>query len=281
MSSENKSDILAQHEANSALNAVTLAPVARFDKDLSADGIASPLDERIIAASSEALEAGETHYVDVPGIAPLRAAIADFLNRSTGARCEPGNIIVTAGVQESRFLTIQKIGENFESIAVPAVAHPGAQKALGVRARNVISLPVDAERGYLPTIEAVSEVVAGGCRLLFLESPSRLSGAAYTSDEVAAIGQVLQDAGASAIWDQGLAPWVDGDCLRSPPPKTRPRKSRPLAKPFPAWAWRVGTSLTSPRPKIRFQPCNRKSRSWPSAPAPPLNTPPLKRAIYS
>lgn len=243
MASENKSEILAAHEANSALNYPTMAPVAQCDKDLSADGIASPLDERIIAASSEALEAGETHYVDVPGIAPLRAAIAEFLNSSTGARCEPGNIIVTAGVQESRFLTIQKIGENFESIAVPEVAHPGAQKALGVRARNVIPLPVDAERGYLPPVKAISEVVAGGCRLVYLESPSRLSGAAYTNDEVAAIAQLLQDAGASAIWDQGLAPWVDGDCPSLAALEDAPALFTTIGEAFPGMglaSWHIG-----------------------------------------
>jgi len=243
LASENKSEILAQHEANSALNAATVAPVARHDKDLSADGIASPLDERIIAASSEALEAGHTHYVDVPGIAPLRAAIAEFLNNSSGASCEPGNIIVTAGVQESRFLTMQKIGENFESIAVPAVAHPGAQKALGVRARNVIPLPVDAERGYLPSIESISDVVAGGCRLLYLESPSRLSGAAYKTDEVAAIGQALRDAGASAIWDQGLAPWVDGDCPSLAALEDAPALFTTIGEAFPGMgltSWHIG-----------------------------------------
>ena len=243
MASENKSEILAEHEANTALSMPALAPVARHEKDLSADGLLSPLDERIIAASSEALEAGETHYVDVPGIAPLRAAIAESLNASTGARYQPGNIIVTAGVQESRFLTIQKIGENFESIAVPAVAHPGAQKALGVRARNVIPLSVDAERGYLSPVAAISEAVAGGCRLLYLESPSRLTGAAYTTDEVAAIGQALQDGGASAIWEQGLAPWVDGDCPSLAALEDAPALFTTIGEAYPGMglaSWHIG-----------------------------------------
>ena len=243
MTSQTKTEILQEHEANAALNAPTIAPVSRHATDLGADGMLSPLDERIIAASSEALEAGQTHYVDVPGIAPLRAAIAESLNSSTDARYEPGNIIVTAGVQESRFLSIQKIGENFESIAVPAVAHPGVQKALGVRARKVISLAVDAERGYLPAVEAISDVVAGGCRLLYLESPSRLSGAAYSNDEVAAIGQVLQDGGAAAIWDHGLAPWVDGGCRSLAAVEASPTLITTIGEAFPGMglaSWHVG-----------------------------------------
>lgn len=243
MASQTKAEILADHESNSALKAPLPAPVARHAKDLGADGMLSPLDERIIAAAAEALEAGQTHYVDVPGIAPLRAAIADALNGSANSRYESGNIIVTAGVQESRFLTIQMIGENYESVGIPAVAHPGVQKALGLRARNVISLPVDAERGYLPSIDAVSDAVASGCRLLYLESPSRLSGAVYTSEEVKAIGQILSDKGAAAIWDGGLAPWVACGCRSLASTEDSPTQVTIIGEAFPGMglaSWYIG-----------------------------------------
>jgi aspartate/methionine/tyrosine aminotransferase len=211
LASQTKADILTQHRENAALNTRLLPQVARHAKDLGADGMLSPLDERIIAASSEALQAGQTHYVDVPGIAPLRAAIANYLNESADARYEPGNIIVSAGVQESRFLTIQMIGAKYDSIGIPSVVHPGVQKALGVRERNVVPLTVDAERGYLAPLDAITEAAKSGCRLLYLESPSRLSGAAYNAEEVAAISRTVRDNDGMAIWDQGLAPYANED----------------------------------------------------------------------
>jgi len=210
LAAKTKADILARHQANMALKAPAPPPVSRHARDLSADGMISPLDERIIAAAADALEAGQTHYVDVPGIAPLRAALADYLNAAFGAHCETENIIVTAGVQESRFLSIQMIGAMYDSIGIPAVAHPGVQKALGVRARRVVPLAADAERGYLPSPAAIADAVKRGCRLLYLESPARLSGAAYTDEDLAIISAALREHDALAIWDQGLAPWVDG-----------------------------------------------------------------------
>ena len=211
MESQTKVEILRQHNANVRLNTPLPAPMRRAAADFSADASYSPLDERIIAAAADALDEGHTHYVDVPGIMPLRQALADFLNASTAASYEATNIIVTAGVQEARFLTIQKIGEDYESIAIPQVCHPGVQKALGVRPRKVVTLPADSARGYLPALESIRDAIAGGCRLLYLESPSRLSGAVYTSDEVSAIGAVLREHDAAAIWDQGLSGTVDGD----------------------------------------------------------------------
>ena len=211
MASQTKANLLSQHAINAPLNAPLPPQVTRGERDFSADEMFSPLDERIIAGASEAMEAGQTHYVDVPGIAPLREAMADFLNGACGTAYQSGNIIVTAGVQEARFLTIQKIGELYDSIALPAVVHPGVQKALGVRQRNLVKLPADSARGYLPSLDSIAEAVANGCRLLYLESPSRLSGAAYSADEVAAIGQISSDNDVAVIWDQGLALWIAGD----------------------------------------------------------------------
>ena len=211
MASQTKENLLSQHAVNAPLNAPLPPQVTRGERDFSADEMFSPLDERIIAGASEAMEAGQTHYVDVPGIAPLREAMADFLNGACGTAYQSGNIIITAGVQEARFLTIQKIGELYDSIALPAVVHPGVQKALGVRQRNLVTLPADSARGYLPSLDSIAEAVADGCRLLYLESPSRLSGAAFSADEVAAIGQISSDNDVAVIWDQGLAHWIAGD----------------------------------------------------------------------
>ncbi len=211
MASKNIAELLARHHADRDLNAKILAPVMRGERDLSADGMIRPLDERIIAAASEALESGQTHYVDVPGIGPLRQALADFLAGFSQAAYQQGNIIVTAGMQEARFLTVQLIGQSYASIAAPAVAHPGVRKALGTRPRNVMPLAVEAEAGYLPAVESIAEAAAAGCRLFYLESPSRLSGAAYSAEETAAIFALAEEHDAGLIWDQGLAVWLAGD----------------------------------------------------------------------
>ena len=175
MASDTKTLILDQHQANQDLNTPLLPQVTRSDNDLAAEDMRSPLDEQIIAGAMEALESGQTHYVDVPGIAPLRDTLADYLNGFNRTQFEQGNIVVTAGMQESRFLSIQKIGEMYASVAVPAVVHPGARKALGVRNRHPQAIPVEQAKGYLPTIEAIAEAVSGR------QSPA-LSGVAIASE---------------------------------------------------------------------------------------------------
>ena len=210
MVSQTKSTLLQQHEANVDLNRKLPHPMMHDDKDLSADSMIAPLDEQIIASASKALEDGNTHYVDVPGIAPLREAIAEYLNNLYESSYVTGNVVVTAGVQESRFLTIQKISENFDgAIALPAVVHPGVLKVIGMRSRNVTTIAVDASQSALPSVDNIRSVIEGGSRLLYLESPSRLTGECYSSADVAEIANLANANNATVLWDQGLAPWVD------------------------------------------------------------------------
>ena len=206
--SQTKQDIINTHLANDLLLSPFHPTMQRTDvTDLSVDQPTRAPDLAITEHAALAMEQGNTHYVDVPGIAPLRQAFADYLQNLGATGYESANILVSAGVQESRFLTIQKIGEQFDSIALPAVVHPGARKALGVRPMELHTLPVAPET-MLPTLEGIEEALANGCRLLYLESPSRLTGAVLDDRSVSQIAQLLIQQDVAAIWDQGLAPWV-------------------------------------------------------------------------
>jgi aspartate/methionine/tyrosine aminotransferase len=208
LSSQTIARILDAHAQNTLLNTPAPPLMAMSANDLSADSLYAPIDERMIESAVTALESGQTHYVDVPGIAPLRAAIAEHLAQTYGAAYVQPNVIVTAGMQEARFLTLQMIGETVERVAVPKVVHPGVRKALGVRALTLDMLDVDAQ--MLPTLDAIRATLQGGSRLLFLESPSRLTGAIYSAEAVAQIAALTAEFGATVVWDQGLAPWTDG-----------------------------------------------------------------------
>jgi aspartate/methionine/tyrosine aminotransferase len=214
-----KATIVQQHDQNALLNAAAPPLMMRAAGDWGADEGAFPVDERVIERAAAALESGQTHYVDVPGIAPLREQIAADLNAAHGTRCQKGNVIVTAGVQESRFLTIQMIGEHYEQIAMPAVVHPGALKALGVRPMPLIRIPVDPAHGDLPSPDAIRAVLESGIRLIYLESPSRLSGRAYSADEARAISDQIAAHDAALIVDQGLAAWTPNYAALITPPE--------------------------------------------------------------
>ena len=212
MPSDSVAALLQRHRANTDLNVTSIPAAARSAQDLAADAAAVPLDERIIEATGAALDDGHTHYEPVPGIDPLRHALAQHLNETAGGAWAADNLLVTAGMQEARFLTLQLLDAQGGPLALPAVVHPGARKALGVRPRETRALEVDAQR-RLPTLDAIRAALEAGCRLLFIESPSRLTGAACSAQELGDLAALLQQYGARLILDRGLAPWAARDGL--------------------------------------------------------------------
>ena len=65
-----------------------------------------------------------------------------------------------------------------------------------------------------------------------------MTGAAYSAAEVAEIGEILSDNNAAAIWDQGLAPWVDGACSSLAAQESAPTRVAAIGETWPrprAW----------------------------------------------
>lgn len=207
--SRTKELVIQRHLANALLQAPVLPSMARSPEDLGVDHPTRPLEEEVVEAVASALHEGQTHYVDVPGMPGLRERVAAWLQAMGGVHTAD-QVLVTAGVQEARFLSIQVVGDLLGGIALPSVVHPGVLKAAGVRRLKVHRLPTEEDRGFLPTLSGIREVLESGCRLLYLESPMRLTGAVLDAASVGEISRLLEEHNAAAIWDQGLAPWVEG-----------------------------------------------------------------------
>jgi arginine:pyruvate transaminase len=211
MRSKTVEKIVEDHAANQLVLAPTVAQLPADGRDLATDQPGGPLGDAVIGSAFEAMEGGQTHYVDVPGILPLReAVVADLAARGLPGY-EATAAVVTASVQEARFLTLQIVGDAFGGVALPSVVHPGARKALGMRPLAIRWLEAPEDRGFLPTVQAIEGALTAGSRLIYLESPSRLTGASYSESEVAAIGGLAEAHDATLLWDQGLAGWTSDD----------------------------------------------------------------------
>ena len=203
-------DLVQRRTAANADLAFTSPPlVGRYASDLSADHPTQTIPDAILDTVTAQLRAGQTHYVDVPGIAPLRKRLSETLRAAGRTPAEPAGVVVTAGMQEARFLAIQVLGETHRHVALPDVVHPGVRQALGVRLpERRATMATDPARGHLVPLTEIDRVLAAGANLLVLESPVRLTGAHYDAATMRAIGERVVAAGAHLILDDGLAPWA-------------------------------------------------------------------------
>lgn len=108
--------------------------------------------------------AAPTGYVEPQGVRALRGVIADYVRRTRSARCDPDQIIITAGTQQGLYLAAQVLVGPGDATWVENPAYPALTAILTTTGRGsrMIRVPVDNEgldvengRALAPTATAV------------------------------------------------------------------------------------------------------------------------------
>jgi aspartate/methionine/tyrosine aminotransferase len=170
--------------------------------DFRGDFAAQPAPPEAQAALADALDRAQTHYVDVAGIRPLRAAVADYLTR-LDIPAPDEQVVISNGDQEARLLSLRIAAQPGRRLAVPAVADPGVRAALGMGRLEAVEMAGDPAAGFLPGLAHLRAALDDGCRVIYLESPHRLTGFIYSAEQVSELAQWLA---ATTLWQSGTRP---------------------------------------------------------------------------
>jgi succinyldiaminopimelate transaminase len=136
-------------------------------------GIGEPREETpefIRRALVEALDPIST-YPAADGLPALRAAIAAWAARRFGVSLDPGAAVVpTFGSKEAVFHLAQVCGG--DAVVVPQPAYPVYERGAVFAGKEVVELPLRADRGFLPDLEAVPAAAWERTAILWLNYPN-------------------------------------------------------------------------------------------------------------
>jgi aspartate aminotransferase len=158
--------------------------------------------ENIKQAAVEAIKKGMTKYTPVPGTERLRGAIAGKLKKDNGLDYQLSQIVVSTGAKHSLYNAFQVLCQEGDEVILPApywVSHLEQVKLSG--ARPVI-VPTLAMNGFKLTSGELEAAITEKTRLIVLNSPSNPTGAVYSRQELAALGEILERRGIAIISDE-------------------------------------------------------------------------------
>ena len=142
-------------------------------------------------AAIEAIRAGKTKYTNVDGIPELKAAIVAKFARDNRLTYSTDQVSVNVGGKHTLFNAIVATVDPGDEVVIPApywVSYPDVvQFAGGVP----VVVAAGAEQGYKLTPEALDAAITPRTKWVILNSPSNPTGAAYTADELRALGEVI------------------------------------------------------------------------------------------
>ncbi len=147
--------------------------------------------DHIKEAGIRAIRDGRTKYTDVDGTPELKAAVALKFRRDNGLDYAPDQITVNVGGKHTLFNAMVATLDPGDEVVIPApywVSYPDVVQFAGA---TPVIVPAGAEQGYKLSPEALEAAITDRTRWVILNSPSNPTGAAYTADELRALGEVV------------------------------------------------------------------------------------------
>jgi len=112
-----------------------------------------------------------SRYPEAEGLPELRAAIATWAGRRFGAPLDPDREVVpTLGSKEAVFHLAQVL--DGELVVVPQPSYPVYERGAVFAGKQVVELPLRAEAGFLPDLDAVGADVWRRTAILWLNYPN-------------------------------------------------------------------------------------------------------------
>ncbi|KAB8145227.1 aminotransferase class I/II-fold pyridoxal phosphate-dependent enzyme [Chloroflexia bacterium SDU3-3] len=147
----------------------------------------------IRGAAIRSVEQGFTAYTSNSGLAELRVALADHLEKLYGVRYDPETeLLITVGVSEALQASMIATIDPGDEVIIPEpcfVAYPAAvQFADG----QVVSVPTSVENEFQVTAEAIEAAITPRTKALLIGYPNNPTGAVLTREAMAQIAAVAE-----------------------------------------------------------------------------------------
>ncbi|WP_339694207.1 pyridoxal phosphate-dependent aminotransferase [uncultured Parasphingorhabdus sp.] len=142
-------------------------------------------------AAIQAIRDGQTNYTVVDGTAALKQAIVDKFARDNGLTYTPKQITANSGGKHTLFNALVATLDAGDEVIIPApywVSYPDIVNFAG---GTPVFIAAGADQGYKITPEQLEAAITPKTKWVLLNSPSNPSGAAYSADELKALGAVI------------------------------------------------------------------------------------------
>lgn len=156
---------------------------------------------------SRAMASGHNQYPYMPGVAQLRAAIADKVKSLYGHAYDPDTeITVTSGATEALMATVLAAVHSGDEVVVIEPCYdsylPAIRLAGGTAVPVPMRAPTEADPYYRVDWQRVRDAITAKTRLLMLNFPHNPTGAILQESDLDALEAIVRDTGVLLLSDE-------------------------------------------------------------------------------
>ncbi|MDY7107356.1 MAG: pyridoxal phosphate-dependent aminotransferase [Planctomycetota bacterium] len=142
-------------------------------------------------AAIDALRAGQTHYMPVPGDPQARQVIAGKLQRENGIDCTGDDIVITVGGKHAMYLALQALVDPGDEVIVPTPAWVSYVPMVQLCGGAAVQVPAAVENDFRITADQLAAALTPRTKAMLFNSPSNPCGTMYSPEEIRALADVV------------------------------------------------------------------------------------------
>ncbi len=147
--------------------------------------------DNIKKAAIDAINRGETKYTDVPGILPLREAIAAKFKRENGLDYDPSQVIAGTGGKQILYNAFAATLDAGDEVIIPAPYWVSYPDMVLLNGGEPVFVEATIENNLKITGAQLETAITPKTKWFLFNSPSNPSGAAYSHAELKELTDVL------------------------------------------------------------------------------------------
>jgi aspartate aminotransferase len=147
--------------------------------------------DNVKQAAIDAIRRGETKYTEIHGSVALRDAIRTKFHRENGLDYAREQITVAGGAKLIMFNAMMATLDPGDEVIIPAPYWTTYPDVVRIAEGVPVFVPCPQEHGFKLRAEDLDAAITPRTKWLLLNSPSNPTGSAYSSEDLAALGEVL------------------------------------------------------------------------------------------
>ncbi|GEP38671.1 aminotransferase [Nocardioides psychrotolerans] len=153
-----------------------------------------PTPDYIVEAAVEACRDPRNHrYTPAGGLPELKKAIVAKTKRDSGLEIAANQVLVTNGGKQAIYAAFAAMIDPGDEVIVPAPYWTTYPESIQLAGGVTVEVLADETQDYKVTVEQLEAARTDRTKVLLFVSPSNPTGAIYSSDEIRAIGQWVED----------------------------------------------------------------------------------------
>jgi aspartate aminotransferase len=148
-----------------------------------------PTPAHIVEAAAKAVLDPKNHrYTPAVGLPDLREAIAQKTLRDSGTEVTANQVVVTNGGKQAVYQAFAVLLDAGDEVLLPSPYWTTYPEAIALAGGKTVEVFAGSDQDYKVTVEQLDKAKTSRTKVLLMCSPSNPTGAVYSKEEIAAIG---------------------------------------------------------------------------------------------